>query len=73
MFRYSEGYPGQRYYGGTEVVDKLENLCRQRALEAYGLDPAEWGVNVSHDFVLKTGICSIKLLCSTKKLLCSTK
>ena len=45
--RYSEGYPGQRYYGGTEVVDKLENLCRQRALEAFKLDPAEWGVNVS--------------------------
>jgi glycine hydroxymethyltransferase len=44
--RYSEGYPGQRYYGGTEVVDKLENLCRKRALEAYNLDPNEWGVNV---------------------------
>ena len=46
-FRYSEGYPGQRYYGGTEIVDKIENLCRKRALEAYNLDPAEWGVNVS--------------------------
>ncbi len=45
-YRYSEGYPGQRYYGGTEVVDKLENLCRERALQAYRLDPAEWGVNV---------------------------
>jgi len=45
-FRYSEGYPGQRYYGGTENIDKIENLCRKRALEAYKLDPSEWGVNV---------------------------
>ena len=35
-----------RYYGGTEVVDKVERLCQQRALEAYRLDPDQWGVNV---------------------------
>ena len=35
-----------RYYGGTEVVDKIELLCQQRALEAFNLDPAKWGVNV---------------------------
>jgi len=28
------------------VVDKLELLCQKRALEAFGLDPAEWGCNV---------------------------
>ncbi|KAM8962270.1 serine hydroxymethyltransferase, cytosolic [Pelodytes ibericus] len=44
--KYSEGYPGQRYYGGTEYVDELERLCQRRALEAYGLDPQKWGVNV---------------------------
>ncbi|KAM3826872.1 serine hydroxymethyltransferase, cytosolic isoform 1-T2 [Vipera latastei] len=44
--KYSEGYPGQRYYGGTEFVDELERLCQKRALEAYGLDPQKWGVNV---------------------------
>ena len=33
--KYSEGYPGQRYYGGTEVIDKIERLCQTRALEAY--------------------------------------
>jgi len=44
--KYSEGYPGQRYYGGTEVVDKVERLCQARALEAYKLDPDQWGVNV---------------------------
>jgi len=44
--KYSEGYPGQRYYGGTEVVDKVERLCQSRALEAYKIDPEKWGVNV---------------------------
>ena len=46
MCRYSEGYPGQRYYGGTVNIDKIELLCQQRALDAYGLDPDKWGVNV---------------------------
>lgn len=44
--KYSEGLPGARYYGGNEVIDEVENLCRQRALEAFDLDPAQWGVNV---------------------------
>ncbi|XP_057364901.1 serine hydroxymethyltransferase, mitochondrial-like [Daphnia carinata] len=44
--KYSEGYPNQRYYGGTEVIDKIEILCQNRALEAFNLDPAKWGVNV---------------------------
>lgn len=44
--KYSEGYPGQRYYGGTEHVDELERLCQHRALEAFGLNSEKWGVNV---------------------------
>lgn len=36
----------RRYYGGTEFVDELEILCQKRALQAYGLDPQHWGVNV---------------------------
>ncbi|XP_074063758.1 serine hydroxymethyltransferase, cytosolic [Macrotis lagotis] len=44
--KYSEGFPGQRYYGGTEFVDELEILCQKRALQVYGLDPQSWGVNV---------------------------
>lgn len=44
--KYSEGYPGERYYGGNEIIDKAEALCQKRALEAFGLDPSQWGVNV---------------------------
>merc|ERR1719188_1531142 len=44
--KYSEGQPGARYYGGNEVIDKVENLCKQRALKAFGLDDQQWGVNV---------------------------
>eukprot|EP00922_Rhytidocystis_sp_ex-Travisia-forbesii_P016268 GHVS01024188.1.p1 GENE.GHVS01024188.1~~GHVS01024188.1.p1 ORF type:complete len:205 (+),score=29.73 GHVS01024188.1:124-738(+) len=44
--KYSEGYPGRRYYGGNENVDKMEVLCQQRALKAFDLDSAVWGVNV---------------------------
>ncbi|KAG6764949.1 hypothetical protein POTOM_028963 [Populus tomentosa] len=44
--KYSEGYPGARYYGGNEFIDMAESLCQKRALEAFRLDPAKWGVNV---------------------------
>jgi glycine hydroxymethyltransferase len=44
--KYSEGYPGARYYGGNENIDKVETMCQQRALAAFNLNPDEWGVNV---------------------------
>ncbi|MBA0616234.1 hypothetical protein Godav_016299 [Gossypium davidsonii] len=44
--KYSEGMPGNRYYGGNEFIDEIENLCRSRALQAFHLDPTKWGVNV---------------------------
>src|SRR5687768_16382219 len=36
-YKYAEGYPGRRYYGGNEVFDEVENLARARALKAFGL------------------------------------
>src|ERR1019366_6811639 len=44
--KYAEGYPGKRYYGGNEIVDKIEILCQERALKLFKLDPNEWAVNV---------------------------
>ncbi|KAF1946620.1 glycine hydroxymethyltransferase [Clathrospora elynae] len=44
--KYSEGYPGARYYGGNEHIDSIELLCQKRALETFGLDSEKWGVNV---------------------------
>lgn len=34
--KYAEGYPGKRYYGGTECVDVAENLAIERAKELFG-------------------------------------
>ena len=44
--KYSEGYPGARYYGGNENIDQVELLCQKRALETFHLSDEEWGVNV---------------------------
>ena len=44
--KYAEGYPGKRYYGGNDVVDKLESLCQDRARKLFGLNESEWRVNV---------------------------
>uniref|UniRef100_A0A0D6R705 Serine hydroxymethyltransferase n=1 Tax=Araucaria cunninghamii TaxID=56994 RepID=A0A0D6R705_ARACU len=44
--KYSEGYPGARYYGGNQHIDAIELTCQKRALEAFHLDPENWGVNV---------------------------
>jgi glycine hydroxymethyltransferase len=34
--KYSEGYPGKRYYGGNAVVDEVEDLARRRAVALFG-------------------------------------
>ncbi len=36
--KYSEGYPGKRYYEGCEIVDELENLARDRAKGLFGAE-----------------------------------
>ncbi len=38
--KYSEGYPGMRYYGGCENVDAVENLARERAKKLFGASHA---------------------------------
>lgn len=60
--KYSEGQPGVRYYGGNEFIDEIETLAQKRALQTFGLDPEEWGVNVQPysgspaNFAVYTGI-----------------
>ncbi len=44
--KYAEGYAGKRYYGGNEVVDKIELLAIERALKLFNLKPEAWNVNV---------------------------
>jgi len=44
--KYSEGYPGRRYYGGNDVIDKIETVTQDRALKLFGLSRREWAVNV---------------------------
>lgn len=44
--KYSEGFPGRRVYTGTQVIDKIENMAKQRALDLYNLDPEIWDVDV---------------------------
>jgi glycine hydroxymethyltransferase len=44
--KYSEGYPGKRYYGGQTYTDKIEKLAQDRALKLFGLSPKGWSVNV---------------------------
>ncbi len=38
--KYSEGYPGKRYYGGNENIDKIENLAIERAKKLFNADHA---------------------------------
>lgn len=60
--KYSEGYVGARYYGGTENVDRIESLCIQRSLDAFRLSSEQWGVNVQPysgspaNFAVLTGV-----------------
>ncbi|MDO8467178.1 MAG: serine hydroxymethyltransferase [bacterium] len=44
--KYSEGYPGKRYYPGNVFYDEIERLAQKRALEVFTLDQNEWAVNV---------------------------
>eukprot|EP00929_Paragymnodinium_shiwhaense_P098627 TRINITY_DN60103_c0_g1_i1.p1 TRINITY_DN60103_c0_g1~~TRINITY_DN60103_c0_g1_i1.p1 ORF type:complete len:492 (-),score=90.74 TRINITY_DN60103_c0_g1_i1:76-1551(-) len=63
--KYSEGYPGARYYGGNEFIDQAERICQARALDAVRVDPNDWGVNVQAlsgspaNFQVFTALCDV--------------
>ena len=38
--KYSEGYPGRRYYGGNRIADEVEDLARERLKELFGAEHA---------------------------------
>ncbi len=38
--KYSEGYPGKRYYGGNEIIDQIEELARERAKSLFDAEYA---------------------------------
>lgn len=43
--KYSEGYPGKRYYGGNEIIDQIEIVAQERARRVFRLGK-NWHVNV---------------------------
>ena len=45
--KYSEGYPGKRYYGGNHVIDEVEDLARQRVCELFGSHLPAGGVHAN--------------------------
>ncbi|XP_033172377.1 serine hydroxymethyltransferase, cytosolic [Drosophila mauritiana] len=61
--KYSEGYPGKRYYGGNEYIDRIELLAQKRGRELFNLDDEKWGVNVQPysgspaNLAVYTGVC----------------
>ena len=44
--KYSEGYPGKRYYTGNEYIDQIELLAQTSCLKMFGLDGDMWHANV---------------------------
>eukprot|EP01064_Diplonema_japonicum_P031134 TRINITY_DN547_c1_g1_i1.p1 TRINITY_DN547_c1_g1~~TRINITY_DN547_c1_g1_i1.p1 ORF type:complete len:462 (+),score=175.99 TRINITY_DN547_c1_g1_i1:50-1435(+) len=60
--KYSEGEVGNRYYGGNEIIDQVEQLAKDRCLQAFGCNTDDWNVNVqpysgsSANFAVYTGL-----------------
>ena len=44
--KYSEGYPGKRYYTGNEFIDEIENIAKETALKMFKLSQDKWQANV---------------------------
>ena len=58
--KYAEGYPGHRYYGGCEVVDKVEALAIERLCKLYGCEYA----NVQPHSGSQANRCAIEAVCN---------
>ena len=46
MNKYSEGYPGKRYYTGNQFIDEIETMARDLCLKLFGLSAEKWRANV---------------------------
>ena len=59
--KYSEGYPGKRYYGGCECVDVVEDLARDRVKKLFGADHANVQPHsgASANFAVYQALCNI--------------
>lgn len=44
--KYSEGYPGRRYYTGNQFIDQIENEAKKLALKIFKLNEKKWHANV---------------------------
>ncbi len=44
--KYSEGYPGKRYYTGNKYIDQIESTAQKLALKMFGLPETKWHANV---------------------------
>lgn len=44
--KYSEGYPGKRYYTGNAIIDQIETIAQDLALKMFGLSSNKWHANV---------------------------
>ncbi len=45
--KYSEGYPGKRYYGGNQIIDEAEDLARRRVCRLFGPDLPEGAIHAN--------------------------
>jgi glycine hydroxymethyltransferase len=44
--KYSEGYPGKRYYSGNQFIDQIEVMAQKSCLKMFGLNETDWSANV---------------------------
>jgi glycine hydroxymethyltransferase len=58
--KYSEGYPGKRYYGGNETIDKIETLAIERAKKLFGAEHAnvQPHAGAQANFAVYLALCS---------------